>query len=260
MHSDPAFDAYVAGFRDRVVAMRQPGQEIVDEPGLVGLLGQDAHTLGGRVLVTDDRARDVLDARLPELFARVLYVFDQAKDSREVLSRSRRFRETWCTAMVCDRLDLIADLALPDGLTQRPIATSRDAVGVPVEAAAAAALRSDPRMAPTTNLDDFVGYLRSIPNTRFLAAVDDDGVVRATAAAASWAATAGVFFVNTDPAWRGRGVGTAMTAAVLRAATADGAGRACLDASELGLAIYRRLGFASVGGITQFVMEPVPLT
>jgi predicted acetyltransferase len=83
--------------------------------------------------------------------------------------------------------------------------------------------------------------------------VDDGGVVRATAAAASWGRTAGVFFVNTDPAWRGRGVGTVMTAAALRSASDAGAQRAYLDASALGLSIYQRLGFASVGAVTQYV-------
>lgn len=58
-------------------------------------------------------------------------------------------------------------------------------------------------------------------------------------------AQAAVIFVNTHPDWRRRGVGQAMTAAVLRAHAA-GARQACLDANDSALPIYRRLGFETV--------------
>jgi GNAT superfamily N-acetyltransferase len=246
-------EEYLAGFRDRVHSMQHPGQEVLDAPGILGLIGRSAEALDGRVLVTDDRAREVLARREPDLRARVVYVFDDAEASYDLMSRVGGYRRTPCTAMVCTDLAVIPDLALPAGLVPRPVGAGTAAV--PLAAAAAAALRSDPDMAPTTDPDSFVDYLRSIPHATYLAAVDDASVVRATAASATWGPTAGVFFVNTDPAWRGRGVGTAMTAAALRAAAALGASRACLDASELGLSIYRRLGFESAGRITQFVRE-----
>jgi GNAT superfamily N-acetyltransferase len=244
-------EEYLAGFRDRVHSMQHPGQEILDLPGILGLIGRSAEALDGRVLVTDDRAREVLARRVPDLRARVVYVFDDAEASHDLMSRTGGYRSTPCTAMVCTDLTAIPDLTLPAGLVPRPVG----AAGVPLSAAAAAALRSDPRMAPTTDLEGFLDYLRSIPDATYLAAVDDASVVRATAASATWGPTCGVFFVNTDPAWRGRGVGTAMTAAALRAAAALGASRACLDASELGLSIYLRLGFEPAGRITQFVRE-----
>jgi len=247
---------YVLGFRDRVRAMHQPGQEILDEPGIVALIGRGGDALDGRVLVTDDRACDLLTRRLPRLFARVTYVFDAADGCRRLLSDVGGYRAVRCTAMVCDALDAIPELALPAGLSLRGVSMhAGDGGRVALVEAALAAVRSDPTMAPTSNLEDFVDYLRSVPSTRYLAAVDDEGIVRATAAAATWGSTAGVFFVNTDPGWRGRGVGTAMTAAALRKAAAGGADRACLDATTLGLSIYLRLGFESVGGITQFVPE-----
>jgi ribosomal protein S18 acetylase RimI-like enzyme len=62
---------------------------------------------------------------------------------------------------------------------------------------------------------------------------------------------ANVFFVNTDPDWRGRGIGRSMTAAALRAAQESGAQRACLDASDAGLPIYARLGFQSVSQVVR---------
>jgi len=246
-------EEYVEGFRDRVRAMRRPGQEILDGPGIHGLIGLSSEALDGRVLVGDDRAEELLARRLSDLRARVVYVFDDAEATCDLMSRVGGFRRTPCTAMVCTDLTAIADLPLPAGLVRRPVGTGPEAVAL--AAAAAAALRSDPDMAPASDLDGFVGYLRSIPNATYLAAVDEASVVRATAASASWGATAGVFFVNTDLAWRGHGVGTAMTAAPLRVASALGATRACLDASELGLSIYLRLGFESAGAISQFVRE-----
>jgi GNAT superfamily N-acetyltransferase len=246
-------EAYLRGFRERLRAMQQPAQEIVDEPGIFALVGSDADRMDGRALVTSDEAWGLLAARLPELFARVVLVFDEAEACRRLLSGTDRHRPTPCTAMVRDHLGSVAAPPLPAGLSRRPISLSPDEDGVPVREAAAVALRSDPTMAPATDLAGFVDYLRSVPHARYLAAVDHEGAVRATAAAATWGGTAAVFFVNTDPDWRGRGVGTAMTAAALRAAVADGAERACLDATTLGRSIYLRLGFEPAGAVTLFV-------
>jgi ribosomal protein S18 acetylase RimI-like enzyme len=249
-----AVDAYVGAFRERVAAMRAPGQELIDEPGIVGLIGRSAETLDGRTLVTDDRALDLLSERLPALRARVVNVFTGAEACHRLVSATGDYRSEAATAMVSNDLDAVPDLSLPDGLTLRAVSrTPGDVDGVPLEDAAAAALRSDPTAAPTGSLDGFVEYLRSVPNALFFAAVDDNGVVQATAASANWNSVTGVFFVDTVAEWRGRGVGTAMTAAALRAAAAAGATRAYLDSSNLGLSIYRRLGFESISECTLFV-------
>ncbi len=245
---------YLDGFRDRVLALQHPGQEVVDSPGILGLVGRSAESLDGRVLVTDDQALGLLAARESDLRARVVYVFDHAEACHDLMSRTGGYRLTRCTAMVCRDLAAVPEPALPTGLVRRPVHTD-DPAAVSLAAAAAAALRSDPAMAPMADLDGFVRYLVSIPRATYLAAVDAGSVVRATAASAAWGATVGVFFVNTDPDWRGRGVGTAMTAAALRAGMAQGGTRACLDASELGLSLYLRLGFEPAGPITQFVRE-----
>jgi GNAT superfamily N-acetyltransferase len=234
--------------------MRRPGQELVDEPGFLALVGRDADLRDGRALVTSDEALDLLAARLPELLARVVLVLDEAEACHLLVSRTGR-RPMSCTAMVCADLGAVPEVPLPAGLSARRVGLGPDDDGVPVRDAATAAMKADPTMAPATDPGDFVEYLRSVPNSHYLAAVDDAGAVRATAASATWGRTAGVYFVNTDPDWRGRGVGTAMTGAALRAAAAAGADRAFLDASSLGLSIYRRLGFEPVGAITQFLDE-----
>ena len=51
-----------------------------------------------------------------------------------------------------------------------------------------------------------------------LPAVDESGIARATSACHVFGDYAQVFFVNTEPAWRRRGIGSAMTLEALRAA------------------------------------------
>ena len=81
--------------------------------------------------------------------------------------------------------------------------------------------------------------------------VDGDGAPRATSGVGVFGSRAAVIFVNTDPGWRLRGIGRAMTATALHAARAAGAQTACLDASETGLSIYRQLGFETVARMTR---------
>jgi GNAT superfamily N-acetyltransferase len=77
----------------------------------------------------------------------------------------------------------------------------------------------------------------------FFAAVDAGGTVRATSGSRVSGEDAGVLLVNTEPGWRGRGIGTAMTALALRHARERGARRACLTATAAGRGVYARLGF-----------------
>jgi ribosomal protein S18 acetylase RimI-like enzyme len=248
--ADP-HDQYVAGFRERLLAMRRSGQQLVEGPGFVGLLGA-AGAVDGRVLVSDDRALDLLTDRLPVLRALVVNVFAAAEACHRLLAGTPGYRRDATTAMVCDDLAAVPGPVLPEGLSLRR-AGGPEGSGVPLEDAAAAALRSDPSSSPVDELAGFLAYLRSVPNARYLAATDQDGHVRATAASANFGRSTAVFFVNTDPDWRGRGVGTAMTGAALHAAADAGAQSALLDASALGHSIYRRLGFTAVAPNTLFV-------
>ena len=87
---------------------------------------------------------------------------------------------------------------------------------------------------------------------RLFAAVDAEGVVRATSGAGTFLDRATVLFVNTHPASRRRGIGAAMTAAALRAARSAGARQAVLDASDVAIGVYERLGFETVSRTAQF--------
>jgi ribosomal protein S18 acetylase RimI-like enzyme len=54
---------------------------------------------------------------------------------------------------------------------------------------------------------------------------------------------AGIYDVATVPSARGQGIGTALTRDPLLAARARGYRVGVLEASEMGVSIYRRLGF-----------------
>jgi len=143
-----ADDVYTAAFLARCDAMRSSGQPAVRGPGVHGLLGASADARV-RLLVTDDRAHDVLMGVLPEARGGTINVL-------------------------------------------------------------------------------------------------------ATAGWGAFGEEATVIFVNTQPDWRGRAIGRAMTAAALRSALHGGARRASLDASYAGARIYRRLGFDVVSATTSF--------
>jgi ribosomal protein S18 acetylase RimI-like enzyme len=156
-------------------------------------------------------------------------------------------------AMVLRDIEAVTDAAFPDGLELRPV----DRVGsgapdtVPLRDAVATAIASDPGI--TESADRVAGYLRALPpSVRLFAAVDETGVARATSACHVFGDYAQVFFVSTEPAWRRRGIGSAMTAEALRGAASLGARRAFLHSTADGASLYKRLGFEAVGLLTRY--------
>jgi ribosomal protein S18 acetylase RimI-like enzyme len=202
---------WVAAFR-----ARRPGQPAVDAPGVTGTRGT-AEDPYARLLVTDDRAEPFLAALEGPAIAIVL------DGAPRCAARLADWAETTPIAlMVRPELD-----TLPDPPIELAV---RD--DVPLEEMVR--LVDDP--------DVVLGLLRR-SSAAFFAGLDADGVVRATSASTVYGEDATVTFVNTDPAWRGRGIGTAMTALALRHARDHGARRACLTATAAGRGIYARLGF-----------------
>jgi len=217
-----------------------------------GLLPSTEHPVA-RLLVMDDRAYDVLAVLLPNARAGMISVFAGAARCAGLVEGLDAWRPEATTALIRHELRTVPVAPLPSELRLRPVRRLPDdpADAVPLEDAAAAAILADPRIADTP--EAFVSYLRSLPAaTRLFAAIDGDGVVRATCGCDVFGAVARVMFVNTDPDWRGRGIGQAMTVAALRAAEEHGARHACLDATDAGLSIYQRLGFEVVTPTTRF--------
>jgi GNAT superfamily N-acetyltransferase len=80
--------------------------------------------------------------------------------------------------------------------------------------------------------------------THYLARLDEAPVAATSLLRA--AGVAGIYNVATVPAARGRGVATALVAAALREARGGGYRAAVLQASEMGVPVYQRLGFRQV--------------
>lgn len=248
---DAKVEFCIAAFGRRSAATMLPGQVPVDVPGMLGLVGATADDPPGALLITDDRALDALAGGLP--FARLIRVLPAAARCASRLIESGEYDIELATVMFREHLDGLPD-PVPAGLTLRPVSTSADdgIDGVPLAEAVATVIGADPAIPPWMTVDRLAGRLRSLAGASFYAAVDADGAVRATSAAVTFGADAEVFFVSTDPAWRGRGIATAMTAAALRAAAEAGARQACLDASAAGRPIYERLGFEPVTPVSRF--------
>ena len=224
----------------------------MDGPGMRGVVSIDG-TSPSQLLIVDDRAVDALAGVLPQVSTGTVRVYEAARRCAELLEEDTRWAPKAVTAMVCSDLRTLPEPALPAGLTLRPVRrVVEDPVGgvslaAAVRAAAAAAPHGD------VSVEALVSYLESLPeDSRILAAVDGHGAVRGTSGSRTYRTDAYVFFVNTDPGWRRRGVGLAMTAAALRSAANAGASRASLDASGPGIPLYRGLGFVAVAELTQF--------
>ncbi|HEV7204250.1 MAG TPA: GNAT family N-acetyltransferase [Jatrophihabitans sp.] len=245
-----ATEVYLAAMVARCDRMQQADSRRVDEPGLHGLLSATGPLT--RLLVTDDRALAPLVELLPHVPAGSINVLATAPRCTGLLGTTSGWRPNPTTAMVRRDLDTVPALGLPSELTLRRVRrTADDPVdGVPLADAVAVAARADSSIPDPGEL---ATYLSSLPAIGLFAAVDGAGTARATSGYGVFGTYASVIFVDTDPGWQRRGIGSAMTAAALRAAAGAGACRASLDASDVALPIYRRLGFEEVGPLTQFV-------
>jgi ribosomal protein S18 acetylase RimI-like enzyme len=82
-------------------------------------------------------------------------------------------------------------------------------------------------------------------NVRFVARIDGQPV--ATSALSISHGVAGIYWVATREAFRGRGIGRALTTVALLAGRERGLNIGSLQASSLGEPVYRRIGFTTVG-------------
>lgn len=250
--SAAAIDLYVAAFLARCEAMRRLDRPTIDEPGVRGRLASSEDPRV-RLLVTDDRAHDVLTEVAPRAGAGMISVLGRATRCHRLMGAQLGWRSEVVTAMVCHDLRRIPSVSLPSELTLRPVRRlpADEPTGIALPDAVAAAIRAAPAIEDPPQR--FADYLRSLaPTFRLFAAVDREETVRATSGSGVFGRHATVFFVGTDPEWRRRGIGQAMTAHALTAARDAGAIHACLDASAAGRSIYRRLGFEPAGTLTQF--------
>ena len=202
----------------------------------------------------DDCAIDELHELLSCARTGIVSVFPSAPRSAELVARELGWKRESVTPMVCRDLSDVPALGLPPELTVRAVRRldSDPSDGVPLADAVAVAMQAQRDTdEPYAALAD---HLRAMPSAiKLFAATDDGGVPRAPSGCGVFGPEANVLFVNTEPGWRERGIGSAMTAVALRAARLSGAERASLDASDAGVSIYSRLSFQSLAPITRFV-------
>lgn len=227
-------------------------EELYDEQishgSVLGSLGSDDRN--GAVLALDDGALPFLESHREELKECDVRVRPGAPVCLKLMHELEGMRYESGTAMAVDDVSFVQEPPLPDGLQLRRVRrTAQERVGVPLVEAAEACLVADPGGFPS--LDAFVEHLSTAPppSAKLFAAIDDDGRVRATSGSVTYGRDVFVFFVSTDASWRGRGVGTAMTAHAIRS---SGGSRVALDATDAGRGIYSRLGLHDAGRINLF--------
>jgi ribosomal protein S18 acetylase RimI-like enzyme len=207
-----------------------------------------------RVVVTDDRAYDRLTRDVPRARSGSVSVFDTAPRCGEFMRAQLGWKPDRPSAsMVREDIEALPAAPLPNGVVVRPVNRG----GPELAEAAAVAMASDPGITePAAEFERFLAGLSS--STQLFTAVDEGGVARATSGCEVFGEYARIFFVNTEPGWRRRGLGAAMTVAALRAAGRAGARCATLDATEAGASLYRRLGFESAGRMTRYFPSAPP--
>jgi ribosomal protein S18 acetylase RimI-like enzyme len=83
-----------------------------------------------------------------------------------------------------------------------------------------------------------------------------DGRAVATSAVLISNGVAGLYWIATDPGFRGRGIGAALTAEAMAIGRRHGASVCTLQASGLGEPVYRRLGFTAVSEVVLYSPPP----
>ncbi len=254
--NESALSVYAASFGRQIAAAAGPRDRPLNEPALKGL-SRD----GGRrvsLLVLDDRALPGLEDLLRGGPSGVITVLEPAPQSREMLGAVDGWSAKAVELMVSRDLASTPTVMLPDGLELKRLQTDGDGSQCAAELLSVARLvvRADPTV--NESAEALATYLRNLsPSPSMLAAVDPRRAIRAVSGYRVVGTDATVLLVNTDPAWRRRGIGHAMSSAALHAACDAGATTACLSASDAGSSIYRSLGFENAGRAMQLA-RPVP--
>lgn len=225
---------------------------VLSEPGIRGVVSAGGERII-RLLVLDDRGHGRLATEVAAAGEGSAHVFARASQCDAFLRREPGWKaDRPSTAMVLRDIRAVSSVTLPDGLLLRRVNRAAGETGAArLEAAVAVAIGSDPGL--TAPPERFAEFLRALPSTvRLFAAVDERGIPRATSGFDVFGEYARIFFVNTEPGWRRRGIGRAMTVEALRAAASSGARLAILDATDGGASVYLGLGFEVAGRLTRF--------
>jgi ribosomal protein S18 acetylase RimI-like enzyme len=224
-----------------------PGAEIVSEPGFEMILTGISHPLGNAVIRTElgerelERWAEVVRKRATDVPIAWFLTHARELELAPVLERAGFASQGGAPAMVLTRLDYAAQL--PSARLEEV----RDERSLDVWLQVLSAVFDPSRIleplfgAPFRRL----GFGEDSPIRGFVAYMDEKPV--ATSLVYFAGEVAGVYCVGTLPEARGKGVGTAATGACVEAAFARGAKSVILQSSTLGLPVYEKLGFRTVG-------------
>ena len=227
---------------------RAPGCEFHEEEGVTWFATGIPHPLFNGVMAAHLASEDV-DRRIDELIAefktRALpleWTVGTSTVPRDLGRHleAKGLRESLRVPGMALPLDRLPDVTTPDGLTIAAV-QDRKALGTAMRIALAtfdipvsfvSKLVDLDASTPTPHREmtqAFLGRLRGRPVASSLLYLS--------------AGVAGVYFVGTLPGARGRGIARMMTAAALTEARARGYRVGVLQATAMGVPVYRRLGF-----------------
>ncbi len=209
------------------------------------------------------RPRDLLTlpgTPMPPATERPFTVWDTAEDESALRRRRLTFeREGFRivekeTGMALPLNRWTPSAAVPEGLWIEPVG---NASGLAAFAEVMAANWTPPDEAVKSfyKLTESVLLQGIVPMRLFVAFAGDVPVASGELFVSGGGNIAGLHMICTREAFRRRGVGGAVTEALLRAGQAAGASLAVLQASEEGEPVYRRIGFEPCGLFVEYVIE-----
>jgi GNAT superfamily N-acetyltransferase len=150
-------------------------------------------------------------------------------------------------------LSSVPDAASPDGFVVERVRDASDLARY--EAVLASGFGEGPPEARwTCEMYARIGLGDNVPWRHFVGALG--GISVACGSLFFTGDAAGLYFMCTSPDHRGRGLGTAMTRAVMVAAREEGFSTAVLGSSPMGQRIYERLGFREVCNVIVCEWDP----
>jgi GNAT superfamily N-acetyltransferase len=227
---------------------RSPQAELHDSPSMTWLLTGIPHSFLNGVLRTQlmpDNVDEVIEETLAHFKAKSATMFSwwaepgtQPTNLGQFLVAHGLTYTDGGPGMAVDLLGLDEDVTAPSGLTIEHVG---DAGTLEKWVHAAIMGFGLPDTSESACFDLFLGLGFDLPLRNYLGLLNGGPV--ATAQLFLAAGVAGIYWVTTVPEARRRGIGAAMTLAPLCEARAMGYRIGILQASPMGLGVYRRLGF-----------------
>jgi GNAT superfamily N-acetyltransferase len=226
---------------------RSASVELYDSPNMTRFITDIPHPLMNgvfRTQLTLDDVGEAIEDALTHFKSRKMPFMWWAGSAAQPADLGKRLEAHGLTyaedlpGMAVDLLALNEGLTTPSGLTIKPVGdknTLRQWVNAAIIGFGL------PDTSENACFDLFAGLGFDLPLRNYVGLLDAKPV--ATSQLFLAAGVAGIYWVATVPEARRQGIGTALTLAPLREARATGYRISILHSSEMGLGVYRQLGF-----------------